>query len=61
MLRPCVDVGFDFRTLRVDICLALLDPLREVGMLKHPIDPRIPANPLAPGVGSISVICVAEA
>ena len=61
MLRPCADVGFDLGTLRVDICVVLFDLLHEVGILKHPIDPRIPANLPALGVGGISVIYVAEA
>ena len=61
MACPCADVGFDLGTLRVDICAALFDLLREVGILKHPIDPRIPANPSDLRVDGISVIYVAEA
>ena len=61
MLCPCVDVGFDFGTLSVDICVALFDPLREVGVLNHPIDPRVPTNPPALRVGGVRVINVSEA
>ena len=61
MLCPSVDVGFDFGTLRVDVCVALFDPLREIGILKHPIDPGIPTNPPTLRVGGISVINVSEA
>ena len=61
MLCPCVDLGFDFGTLGVDICVALFDTLSEVGILKHPIDPGIPTYPPALRIRGISVIDVAEA
>ena len=61
MSCPCIDVGFDLGALGVDICVAFFDPLREVGILKHPIDPGIPTNPPALGIRGISVIDVAEA
>lgn len=61
MLCPCINVGFDLGRLRINICGALLDSLREAGVLKHPINPGSPTNPAPLPVGGISIIDVSAA